>query len=329
MRIPFPTMQKEFQRVLVKVGFSAERAELCARIFAENSLDGVASHGLGMFPLFVCDIQEGRVDLRAEPEKAAALGAWEQWDGNSGPGPINATICTERAMQLARENGMGCVALRRTNHWMRGGTYGWQAANAGFIFIGWTNTLPLMPPWGGSESRLGNNPLVLALPRHGGPVVLDFAMSQFSMGRLGTFKRRNEMLPVPGGYDAEGNLTQDPSAIERALPAGCWKGAGLALVLDLTAAVLSDGLTTVQIGRQGHNYDVSQVFIAFDMAKAGEPGHIAQLVEETLEDLHATPPVSGEAGIRYPGERALETRKENLEKGIPVDETLWKQVLEM
>lgn len=329
LRIPFPTMQQEFRRVLLKVGFSEKRADLCARIFAENALHGVYSHGLNMFPFFVQGIQEGRVNADGEPEKVAKLGAWEQWDGNSGPGPINATICTEQAMQLARQHGMGCVALRNTNHWMRGGAYGWQAAEAGFVFMGWTNTIALMAPWGGRDSRLGNNPLVLAVPRQGGSVVLDFAMSQFSVGRLGIFKSQKKTLPVPGGFDADGKLTQDPTAIERALPIGCWKGAGLALLLDLTAAVLSNGLTTLQIGKQGDNLNVSQIFIAFDTSKAGESEHIVQVIDEVLDDLHATPLVSDDDRILYPGERALETREENLEEGIPVDETLWQQVLEM
>lgn len=31
-------------------------------------------------------------------------------------------------MELASQNGIGVVALRNANHWMRGGSYGWQAA---------------------------------------------------------------------------------------------------------------------------------------------------------------------------------------------------------
>ena len=189
IRIPFTRMQQEFERVLLKWGFPEERAKLAAQIFAQNSLDGVLSHGVNRFAGFIAMIQEGYVKPQEEPEKVSALGAWEQWDGRLGPGPLNAYACTERAMALARTQGMGCVALRNTNHWMRGGAYGWQASEAGFIFIGWTNTKPNMPPWGGRDKRIGNNPLVLAVPRPEGPVVLDMATSQFSYGRLETARR--------------------------------------------------------------------------------------------------------------------------------------------
>ena len=56
----------------------------------------------------------------------------ERWDGQSGPGNLNAHACHEREHWTSPAvHGMGAVFLANTNHWMRGGTYGWQAANAG------------------------------------------------------------------------------------------------------------------------------------------------------------------------------------------------------
>ena len=123
----------------------------------------------------------------------------------------------ERALALARTHGLGCVALANTNHWMRGGSYGWQAAEAGAIGICWTNTLANLPPWGMSQPRVGNNPLIIAVPRAAGHVVLDMAMSQFSMGALEAYRLRGDPLPVPGGYDDTGVLTCDPAAIEASM----------------------------------------------------------------------------------------------------------------
>ena len=135
IRLPFADMKLVFQRALVKVGFTPDRADQLADIFAQNSLDGVASHGWNRFPVLMQHIAQGHVDVTAEPEKAIALGAWEQWDGKLGPGPLNAMAATRRAMELAREHGVGCVGLRNTNHWMRGGTYGQFAAQAGFVLL--------------------------------------------------------------------------------------------------------------------------------------------------------------------------------------------------
>jgi len=332
MRIPFATMEQEFQRVLLKIGFRPERAALCARTFAENSRDGVASHGLNRFSGFIQHIERGYVKIEAEAEPVAAFGAWEQWDGQLGPGIPNAFICTERAIALAREHGLGCVALKNTNHWMRGGTYGWKAAEAGLAFICWTNTKPNMPAWGAGECRVGNNPLVLAVPRENGPVVLDMAMTQFSYGKLETLAERGETLPLAGGFDKEGNLSTEPQAIletELGLPIGYWKGSGLALLLDLIATLLSGGQATYQIGQQVAEYGVSQVFIAFDVARSGGATLVNHITDQIIQDLHQAKPKAEGDEIRYPGERALRTRRENLEKGIPVEPAIWQQVMEM
>jgi len=64
---------------------------------------------------------------------------------------------------------------------------------------------------------------------------------------------KNEQLPVSGGYDRESNLTTDPATIlesKRPLPVGYWKGAGLALLLDILATVLSGGLPVHEITKK-------------------------------------------------------------------------------
>jgi len=176
-----------------------------------------------------------------------------------------------RAVELAGENGLGAVALADTTHWMRGGSYGWQAAEAGFAAMCWTNTLPNLPPWGATTPAVGNNPLVIAVPRrdsagHSAPIVLDIAMSQFSYGTLSAYRERGELLPFPGGFDENGELSRDPAAIERtqrALPIGLWKGSGLAFVLDVLGAMLADGRATCEIPNDSlQEVGQSQVFIA-------------------------------------------------------------------
>lgn len=328
-RIPLDTMVDVFRRTLVEVGFEERRAARCAAIFAENSAAGVPSHGLNRFPQFVDFVRRGIVNPAAEMTCTARFGAWEQWHGGLGPGPLNAYDATRRVIALARQNGIGCVGLQQTNHWMRGGYYGWMAAEAGLAFMAWTNTTPNMPPWGAQDCRLGNNPLVLAAPRSGGPVVLDMAMSQFSYGRLETCLREGIPLPVPGGYDSEGNLTTAPGDIlrsQRVLPIGFWKGSGLSLLLDSLATLVSGGDATGRIGRRDPEYGVSQVFIGVEVARAGGQQAVDGLMDEIVADLHPTPSVGGDAGVRYPGERVRHVRRESLAKGVPVDAEIWDQV---
>ena len=329
IRIAETKMQQKMTDILVREGFSGEKATACAGIFTQNSLEGVYSHGVNRFSRFVQYLRKGYIVPDAEPELVHASGAIEQWTGNHGPGPLNAQQCTQRAMQIADEHGMGCVALAHTNHWMRGGTYGWQAARAGYVFIGWTNTIANMPAWGALENKLGNNPLVIAVPSEPEAVVLDMAMSQFSYGRLENYLREGGTLPVPGGYDTENQLTTAPGDIlhsQRVLPIGFWKGAGLALLLDSLAALVSGGDPTCRIGGRDPEYGVSQVFIAIDVARSGGQAAVDGLMDAIVADLHAAPSESGANGVRYPGERVQRMRRESAAKGVPVDETIWERV---
>ncbi len=328
-RVPFQELFEALEAVLLALGFEPDRGRLCARLFAETSRDGVYSHGLNRFPRFLRMIHNGSIDILARPEPVAKHGVLERWDGRSGPGNLNAWKSMERAMDIARENGVGTVALANTNHWMRGGSYGWQAAEAGFAGLCWTNTLPNLPPWGASNPRLGNNPLVMAVPRPGGHVVLDMAMSQFSFGALESYRSRGALLPVDGGFDREGRLTRDAGAIEdsnRALPIGYWKGSGLSLLLDLMAAMLSGGLATHQIPDDPERETgVSQVFAAFDLSAFGPADEPARVADRIVESLHS-PDSEGDQEVRYPGQRTLQVRAENLELGVPVDPDIWRAV---
>lgn len=324
MRVPFKELQEEFNRVLLKLSFSNEMADTCSTIFAANSRDGVYSHGLNRFPGFVAHIKNGLVRPSALPELLEKTGSLERWEGNQAPGVFNASHCMDRAIALAKANGIGCVAIRNTNHWMRGGTYGWQAAEAGCIGICFTNATANMPAWEGKDPVLGNNPLVIAVPRTEGHVVLDMAMSQFSYGKMQEYELKNEPLPFPGGYDEQGNLSTDPAVIRKtklALPIGFWKGSGLSLVLDLLVVALSGGRSTQKISAEEYETGVSQCFICLH-----QPDMHAALIEEILSYTKNSTPAEAGGRVTYPGERTLRTRIENEKNGVPVNPEIWQQL---
>ncbi len=206
---------------------------------------------------------------------------------------------------------------------MRGGTYGWQAADAGCIGICATNTIALMPPWGGSQARLGNNPLVIAIPRRAGHIVLDMAISQFSYGKMQEYKAAGKKLPVAGGYDKNGALTTDPATImelKSPMPIGYWKGSGLSLMIDLLVAGLSGGRTVADITASEKEIGICQLFIAIDAANVSE-GLIDQVIGFTKG--------GSDGNIRYPGEHTLACRLKSMSEGILVNDLIWEEVLKM
>ena len=45
MLISYEELKSTFENILIKLGFPEEKAELCSKIFAGNSRDGVHSRG--------------------------------------------------------------------------------------------------------------------------------------------------------------------------------------------------------------------------------------------------------------------------------------------
>ena len=323
LRIGYEELHRTVGGALRRLGFEEERALLCARLFAETTRDGVYTHGLNRFPRFVRMIRAGRIDIHAAPRtgggpwRAGAMGRPER-SGQPERAPQYGT-----GAGAGRQHGVGAVALANTTHWMRGGSYGWQAAEAGCIGVCWTNTLPNMPPWGSAEARLGNNPLVVAVPRDGGPVVLDMAMSQFSYGALAAIANVANDCRWTAATIRRGALTRDAGGhrgVAAALPAGYWKGSGLALVLDMIAAMLSGGLATHQIPKDPEREaGISQFFLALDPDGLGAAGAAREMSDRIVASVDC----------RYPGQRTLEIRAENLALGVPVDPAVWQAVQEM
>lgn len=332
IRIFSSEMKSEFVRILQKVGFSEIKAEQCSDIFTDNSLEGVYSHGVNRFARFINDIKSGTVIPDAVPTAVTQTGSLEQWDGNSGPGPLNAMFATDRAIFLSQKSNIGLVALANTNHWMRGGTYGWQAARKGFVFIGWTNTEANMPAWGAGDYRLGNNPLVIAVPFENEAIVLDFAMTQFSYGKMESYKIENKKLPYPGGFNMRGILTEDPGEIletRMALPVGYWKGAGLSLLLDIIAVILSGGLSAHEISQLSTESGLSQIFMAINISNLKNFPSIDNSIDQIITDLKRSVPLNDSTIIRYPGENIIKIRKDNQLNGIPVNRDIWEKVLSL
>lgn len=327
-RIAASNLHQLMQEKLEKHGVDAQIADACAALLVENSLDGIYSHGVNRFPRVISYLAKEYIKPANRPECVASFGAFEQWDGNLGMGNTNAKICMDRAVALAKAHGIGGIALRNTNHWMRGGAYGLQAADNGCVGICWTNTQPNMPAWGAKDRRIGNNPLVMCIPHEGGHIMVDGAMAQFSYGAIEGAKYAGRQLPVPGGYDSEGNLSCDPAEIEktwRVLPIGYWKGSGFSIMMDMIAACLSGGNTTSDVGKLSEDeYALSQIFIAIDMEKAS--GNPQETIDLVISDIKASERVNPEQEILYPNEKENRTRKDNLEHGIPVEDEVWNQL---
>jgi 3-dehydro-L-gulonate 2-dehydrogenase len=329
----FEDLHRELKKILVDRGSSEEAADVVARVIVENTRDGVASHGVNRFRRLIRNIDQGLTKPDAVPVRVSGIGGYEIWDGNLGFGVFNSIVCTNRAVELAKTHGISCVSIRNSNHFLRGGTYGLIIAEAGMMGIVFTNTQVNMCAWGTSTRSVGNNPLVLAVPRaNGAHVIADTSFSEYSYGKLQVARLEKRVMPTPAGFDENGNLSKDPEVVLktcRLLPAAKWKGSSIALLLDLITSVSSFGNSSASIyqNAQADEYAHSHTFIAINPLALGKKEDANRIIEETLKFLLDAAPAPGET-VHYPGQAMLKCREINEKEGIPVDETVWNQILE-
>lgn len=327
--VQYETMKGIFAQILMQEGLTEEKAQSCAEILANNSRDGVLSHGVNRFEAFADRLLAGKMRGDAEPEFMGGFGGFEQWDGHGGIGPLNAIKMMDRAMALADEHGIGLAAIRNTTHWMRGASYAYHAIEKGYACLCWTNTMPNMCLWNTTTEAIGNNPIVFGIVGEEKQVVLDMAVSQYSYGKLQTLALADEKLPYDGGFDKEGKLTKDPSAIlesHRILPAGLWKGSGLSIIGELFTSSLSHGLAGIDMPDQSGT-NVSQIFLAIrpginEEDRAYRTHYVDQvlaLLQEACE--------RNEERASYPGEGTMKRRRQSMEEGIAVKEKVWESIL--
>ena len=114
----------------------------------------------------------------------------------------------------------------------------------------------------------------------------------------------------------------------RILPTGYWKGSGMALVLDMAAAMLSGGRSGDQMDDEGRGSctGCSQIFIAFDPYLFSSEQEVEEMLTRRIDRVHHAKPQREGDTVSYPGERTAETRAEHLANGVEVDESVWNEV---
>ncbi|MBD0293979.1 MAG: Ldh family oxidoreductase, partial [Flavisolibacter sp.] len=226
-----------------------EDAVLAADVLAYSDEHGIDSHGIARLKTY-CDLLKAKrinpkpnISVVREKRSVATV------DGDNGLGLVVGPKCMEMAMQKAKEHGSGWIAVCNTNHYGAAGYYPVMALQEDLIGLSMTNTTAGVAPFNGAEKMLGTNPIAIAFPGlKEPPLVIDFASSAVSYGKVEKAKRKGEMIPNGWCIDKNGHPTNDPAEMIEGgalLPLGGdkdgsgHKGYCLAVMIDILTAVLS------------------------------------------------------------------------------------------
>ncbi len=317
-RIAHSDLVQFFKDALGAVGVPPHVAEVEAQLGAEVDLCGVHTHGARLLPTMIEHIRAGRTNGAPELKAVADYPASALYETDRGIGRYVSAVCMDKAVDKAREYGIGSVAVRGVAHWGRAYSYALRAAEQGMVGLCFTNAIVNFAAWGTSAPSLGNNPIAIGVPGTE-PVVLDLAMTQSSVSRVRMAAAAGERVPLGWGLDAAGEPTEDPQAIidsGRFLPMGGHKGSGLAFMVELLTAGLTNGLLCFEQGTLENPTDTAggsaKLFIAIRPFGDWLPERLAELTAH----LKAAPAAPGQGEAQWPGEGSFRRRSEYLQEGI-------------
>jgi LDH2 family malate/lactate/ureidoglycolate dehydrogenase len=319
-------------RVLLKVGASAEEAELVSRHLVEADLRGVHSHGVMRIPEYIELIRRGGIKPQAKIEVVRESPTIALINGNWGFGQVIGVKAMDIAITKARDSAVGCVGVFNCNHIGMLAYYTMMALDRDMIGIAGCNGGPAVAPFGGASRALGTNPLSFAIPTgEERPVVLDMATSIVAEGKVRLRMMRGEKTPEGWILDSEGNLTTDPSALYAGgalLPFGGYKGYGLGLIID----IICGALTGAGCGRElkvGDNWGQGVFMMAIDISSFTSIGTFKKRVDMLIRELKSSPKATGFKEILVAGELEFREKERGLLEGVQIDDKTWQNLEEI
>jgi LDH2 family malate/lactate/ureidoglycolate dehydrogenase len=304
--------------ILAAAGIAAADAQVAAADLVAADLEGIASHGVMLLPMYVDRILAGSVSRRSAGEVVSDRGSVIVIDAGNALGQLTARQAVALAVARAREIGLAAVAVRNGFHFGTAGRYARMMAEQNCVGIVLSNTRPLMPASGGAEALVGNNPIAVALPSAGAfPVEADMALSATAMGKIRLAAAAGEPIPGDWAIDADARPTTDPAAAIKGmlLPAAGPKGFGLAFVIDLLCGGLSGGAVGAEVrplyGNPADPYRCAHFFLAIHAGHFPVAEGFAEGVREQAARVSRSKRAPGVERVYAPGELVWATRQAN------------------
>jgi ureidoglycolate dehydrogenase (NAD+) len=303
-----------------KTGMPSSDADSTAEVLVGTDLRGIFSHGTRLAPNYLRHILDGHMKAHPQPKVERETPAIAVVDADRGIGHLAARDGMQRAIEKARQVGVGMVNVRRSHHLGAASMYAMQALAHGMIGFTTTNTGgPSVAPFGGRGSALANHPLAWAFPtREGFPIVIDTAAGVAAWQRVETMRIYGQKLPPDWCLDKEGNPTDDPAEAFIMFPAGGTRGYGLAVAAGLLAGALSGGQVPSRRERYNAATDSEHTFTAISIEHFVAREQFLDEVDEMIAACHRTPLRDGFERVCLPGELEWERELQWRKNGIPL-----------
>ena len=349
--VPWEMMNAFMIDVFQQYGVPAEDAAICADVLLESDRRGIESHGCNRFkPIYLDRIKNGtllpvtKIDILKETPTTVVM------DANNGMGMVASRRMMEKLIEKATTYGMAGGAICNSTHFGIAGYWTTMAEQAGMIGICGTNARPSVAPTWGVEPMMGTNPLTFTMPTDEDfPFNFDCATSIVQNGKIEFYERMGKPTPAGLVVTKDGGTMTDSGEILREMrkgncallsigglgeATGGYKGYGFTTIVEILSAALAGGPFMKDLSgknpdgsnklyRLGHFFFVinPDFFMGLDTFK--------KTSGDILRGLRASEKAPGAERIYTAGEKEWEAWQERRDKGVPVGESIQKELVEL
>ena len=292
---------------LIKAGLRDKDARITVDHLLENEMSGKASHGMVRVVEAAKAIKKHGAPS-ADPEIEIDNGNMVTINANRQIGVVAGMAATNTAIERAKQHGLALIGAR--DYIATSGSMAYylrRIADAGIIAIMGCNSVALVAPPGGTQRRIGTNPIGIAIPGESVQLIGDLGTAAMAYGKMMVAKDKGEELPEGKMIDKDGNPSTNPKdAYEGAiLPLEGHKGFALGLMIELLAGPLIGAHAS-----KDELYDNDGLFIiTIDPSKMGHENY-ALAITNTLKRVKDTLPMPGHEAVSLPGERSERALKQ-------------------
>jgi len=328
-------------QILEAYGLPEEEAELVTRYLLNANLSGMDSHGIIRLPQYCQRAAKGLMRTPAKVEVLKDTPTLSIVDGHWSFGAVVATRAVEMALDKAEKTSIAVSTVRRCCHVGRLGEYVEMAVRRNMLGIAFCNLAgsQIVAPFGGSRGRLSTNPFAIGAPKENGRgLVLDFATSFWSEGKIRVYHHKREQLPEHVIRDSEGHDTTEPgefygpprgSILPFGGPMVGYKGYALSMMMELVGGVLA-GAGACGEGKSLDNGPIGNgvTYIALNIKDFVDPDQFKEEADALVKWVKGCPLAPGYSEILVPGEKEERCEKERRETGIQIADETWRQITE-
>ncbi|VAW16124.1 hypothetical protein MNBD_ALPHA12-1277 [hydrothermal vent metagenome] len=334
LRIAEKEAEKFARQLLMAHDVDERQAAFVASNAVWNEMVGRHNFGFERFDVYIKRLVAKGINPHANPHLKQNGETVALIDGDNGFGQYAAAIAIKAAIKMAKQTGVGVVAVHNSNFFGTGAYFVQQAAKSSMISMAMSNSFAKVAAHNGLLPVLGTNPFAFGAPRQNGESLLvDIATSALAGSSVRQYAKQGQKLPEGFAIDSDGKAITEPQKVKTGalLPFAGPKGFCMALMVEILAGILSGaaiskGVKSIyneldQGGGNGH------FMLAIDI------GRFMPLADyfERMENLLALIKQSGDGTreILLPGQIRWRNYFANQKAGLALDNDLAAKLEEL